>query len=155
MATYGMGAAEVLNLRLEDIDWSADTFHVRRPKTEVSMVLPLLGPVACALADYLQHERPPHAAVREIFVSARLPHRRMSDSAIRHRLRKHADAAGVRAEYLGAHVLRHSHACRQVDQGANPKVLSEILGHRRPSSTSAYVRVAKDKLRTVALRMPK
>jgi len=155
MATYGMGAGEVLGLRIDDIDWKARTVHVRRPKTEAAFVLPLLDPIARALADYLRHERPAHAAAREIFVSRKMPYSRLTaSSAIRHRLVKHAAAAGLTATFLGSHVLRHSHACRQIESGAPPKVVSDILGHRRPSSTSAYVRVAVDRLRGLALPVP-
>ena len=155
MATYGMGAGEVLGLRVDDVDWKARTVRVRRPKTETAIVLPLLDPIARALADYLRHERPPHAAAREIFVSRQMPyHRLTAASAIRHRIVKHAAAAGLTATFLGSHVLRHSHACRQIESGAAPKVVSDILGHRRPSSTSAYVRVAVDRLRGLALPVP-
>ena len=155
MATYGMGAGEVLGLRVDDVDWKARTIRVRRPKTDAAIVLPLLDPIARALAEYLRHERPAHAAAREIFVSARMPYPRLTGaSAIGHRLVKHARAAGLTPTFLGSHVLRHSHACRQIESGAPPKVLSDILGHRRPSSTSAYVRVAVDRLRGLALPVP-
>ena len=56
---------------------------------------------------------------------------------------------------IGAHALRHSHASRQIDAGANLQVLGAILGHRRPASTSRYVRVALRRLRTVALPVPR
>jgi len=155
MATYGMGAGEVLGLRVTDVDWKARTLHVRRPKTEAAIVLPLLDPIARALAEYLRHERPTHAVAREIFVSHNMPYARLTaSSAICHRLVKHAAAAGLTAKFLGSHVLRHSHACRQIESGAPPKVVSDILGHRRPSSTSAYVRVAVDRLRGLALPVP-
>lgn len=155
MATYGMGAGEVLGLRVDDVDWKTRTLRVRRPKTETAIVLPLLDPIARALADYMRHERPTHAAAREIFVSWQMPYPRLTAaSAIRHRLVKHAAAAGLTATFLGSHVLRHSHACRQIESGAPPKVVSDILGHRRPSSTSAYIRVAVDRLRGLALPVP-
>jgi len=84
-----------------------------------------------------------------------MPYPRLTaSSAIRHRIVKHATAAGLTATFLGSHVLRHSHACRQIEGGAPPKVVSDILGHRRPSSTSAYVRVAVDRLRGLALPVP-
>ena len=156
MATYGMGAGEVLGLRVDDIDWKARTVRVRRPKTETAIVLPLLDAIARAIADYLRHERPVHAAAREIFVSHQMPYARLTaSSAIQHRLVKHATAAGLAPTFLGSHVLRHSHACRQIESGAPSKVVSDILGHRRPSSTSAYVRVAVDRLRGLALSVPK
>lgn len=154
MATYGMGAGEVLGLRVDDVDWKTRTLRVRRPKTETAIVLPLLDPIARALADYMRHERPAHAAAREIFVSRQMPYARLTAAAISHRLVKHAAAAGLTAPFLGSHVLRHSHACRQIESGAPPKVVSDILGHRRPSSTSAYIRVAVDRLRGLALPVP-
>jgi len=45
--------------------------------------------------------------------------------------------AGLTATYLGSHVLRHSNASRQIDLGADPRVVSDILGHRDPDSISA------------------
>jgi integrase len=46
LATYGLGAAEVLGIRLGDVDWQAAVLRVRRPKTNVSIELPLLPAVA-------------------------------------------------------------------------------------------------------------
>jgi site-specific recombinase XerD len=52
-------------------------------------------------------------------------------------------------------MLFGSHASRQIDSGANVKVVSDILGHRSSSSTSVYVRVALERLRAVALPVPR
>jgi site-specific recombinase XerD len=156
MTTYGMGSGEVLGLRLEDIDWRAGTLHVRRPKTHVAIDLPLLPAVGRALAAYLRHERPAHATAREVFVSAGMPHTALQGgAAIGHRIRKYARKAGVSAAFLGSHVLRHSHATRQIEIGASAKAVGDILGHRDVSSTSAYVRVATTRLRSLALPVPR
>ena len=99
---------------------------------------------------------PRHTAARTIFVSARAPYGSLSSpSAVRHVLVKHAHAAGVRAAFLGSHALRHSHACRQVELEVRRKVLSDILGHRRPASTSVYIRIALARLRPLALPVPR
>jgi integrase len=154
MSVYGLGAGEVLDLRLDDIDWRVGILHVTRPKTGVAVALPLLPPVARVLVAYLRHGRPQHASTRRLFVSLRAPHRPLAaSSAVRHILHKHARAAGVSAPYLGSHVLRHTHACRELELGVAPKVIGDILGHRRPESTSAYLRVATERLRDVALAL--
>jgi site-specific recombinase XerD len=155
MATYGLGAAEVLQLRLEDVDWKLEVLRVRRPKTGVSIDLPLLPPVAMALCAYLHKERPGHAVARRFFLRMRMPHEPLTSGAIRHRIRFYARRAGITAHVIGAHAFRHSHASRQIDAGANPKVVGDILGHRNPSSTSVYVRVAIRRLRWVALPVPR
>ena len=156
MATYGMGAGEVCGLTLDDIDWTARTVRIRRPKTGVVTLLPLLDPVARALARYLRDERPAHAQNRAVFVSDHLPHRRLACSTtIWHRLRGYARAAGVHADFLGTHVFRHAHATRQIEGGASVKVVGDIMGHRRPSSTSVYTRSAILHLRAVSLPVPR
>ena len=155
LATYGLGAAEVLALRLQDVDWRADILKAWRPKTKVSIELPLLPAVAKALIAYIREERPPAPSMEHIFLRKNMPYERMTGSAIRHRIRHYARMAGISAKLIGAHVFRHSHASRQVDAGANIKVLSDILGHRNPSSTSIYVRVAFNRLRAVGLPVPR
>jgi integrase/recombinase XerD len=155
MATYGLGAAEVLGLCLEHVDWKSKVLRVHRPKTGTGMDLPLLPPVARALAAYLRAERPRPAQARRIFLRTMMPYDPITSGALRHRIRHYARRVGVTAEVIGAHAFRHSHASRQIDSGANPKVVSDILGHRRPSSTSVYIRVALRRLRSVALPVPR
>lgn len=154
MATYGLGGAEAVHLSLDGIDWLDQVLRVQRPKTGHHVELPLLPPVACALARYLRHERPSPTPHRRVFVSTRLPYDPLTSAAIRHRLQLYARRARLDGTMIGAHAFRHSHATRQVDAGVHPQVLGDILGHRRPSSTSAYVRVAMRRLRRIALPVP-
>jgi site-specific recombinase XerD len=155
LATYGLGAAEVLALRLCDVDWQGGTLTVRRPKTRVSVELPLLPGIAKALTAYLRFERPPARSTDVIFLRKNMPYNPITSGAIRHRIRYYARLAGISARVLGAHVFRHSHASRQVDSGVNIRIVSDILGHRSSSSTSVYVRVALKRLRIVALPVPR
>jgi integrase/recombinase XerD len=155
LATYGLGAAEVLGLRLQDVDWKAGILRAHRPKTKVSIELPLLPPVARALTAYLRWERPPANGAAHLFLRKNMPYLPITSGAIRHRIRYYASQAGVSADMIGAHAFRHSHASRQIDAGANLQVVSEILGHRSSSSTSVYVRVAIKRLRGVGLPVPR
>lgn len=152
MAMYGMGAAEVLHLRLEDLDWRANSVRVYRPKTQVEYLLPLLPAVGQALVGYLQNGRPAVSS-RHVFIAAKEPHGPMSASAVRYMIRKYAGVAGLTAP-LGGHVLRHSHARQQMELGASMKTIGDILGHRDPASTSAYIRVPTRRLRAIALPVP-
>lgn len=155
MSTYGLGAAELYGLRLDDIDWQASTLRIVRPKTGVTFLLPLLPAVARTLVTYLRDARPAHAKTRHLFLSTRVPYAPLSSkSAIRSALVRYAREAGVITPYLSSHVLRRSHACRQVELGANPKVLGDILGHLAPESLSSYVRISTERLREIALRVP-
>jgi integrase len=155
MSLYGMGSAEIMALTLDQIHWENLTFRVVRPKTGESIDLPLLPAAARALSAYLKHARPPDAPTRSVFVSQPMPYRTVGSKAVRGAIRKYARRAGVKAKVLGGHAFRYSHASRQVDQQAPPRVLSSILGHRDPESTSAYTRVAVERLRGIALPVPR
>lgn len=155
MSTYGFGAGEVIRMQLQDIDWNSGTLKVMRPKTGVAFTLPLLPAVARVLARYLRKGRPPRTPTKHVFVRMKMPFGPLScSSAVRHILVKHAKVAGVDAQYLGSHVLRHSNAARQLDLGTRPRVLSDLLGHRDPESISAYVRIATEPLREISLPVP-
>ena len=155
LASCGLGAAEVLAIRLEDLVWRAGVLRVRRPKTGVPIELPLLPAVAKALTAYLRWERPPAGSSSALFLRQNMPYEPITSGAIRHRIRHYARLAGIPSKVIGAHAFRHSHASRQIDSGANVKVVSDILGHRSSSSTSVYVRVALKRLRAVALPVPR
>lgn len=155
MSAYGLGAGEIIGLKLDDIDWRACTLRVVRPKTRVEFLLPLLPAVARALAAYLRRGRPTHTTTRHLFVTMQTPYKQLACSVtVRHILHSAAHRAGVAAPFLGTHVLRHTHACRQLELGTGPKVIGDILGHRDPKSTSAYLRVATGRLRELSLAVP-
>jgi integrase/recombinase XerD len=155
MSAYGCGAGEVIGLQLQDIDWQGQKLRLRRPKTRGEILLPLLPAVARALADYLRHARLARASTRAVFIRVMPPYAALSSaSAVRHTVHRHARRAGVKAAFLGSHVLRHTHACRQMQLGTRMKLIGDILGHRDPESTSAYLRVSIGQLRRLALPVP-
>jgi integrase/recombinase XerD len=155
MSIYGLGAGEIIGLTLDDINWRARTLRIVRPKNGVEFLLPLLPAVGRALVSYLRDGRPRHVQTRHLFVTMRTPHKRLACAVtIRHILHTAAERAGVSAPFLGTHVLRHTHACRQLELGSSPKIIGDILGHRDPDSTSAYLRVATSRLRELALPVP-
>ena len=58
LATYGLRAGEVVQLRLDDIDWRVEKLRVRQSKTGNELFLPLVPAVGNALLNYLRRGRP-------------------------------------------------------------------------------------------------
>ena len=54
----------------------------------------------------------------------------------------------------GVHVLRHSRAVSLLRGGVPVKVIGDVLGHRCERSTAAYLKLATEDLRAVALDLP-
>lgn len=151
---YGLSNAEVINLKIEDIDWDANILHIRRLKNSSTVDLPLSATVAKAIARYLRHGRPPTSS-RHVFVRHCIPFGPLGHATVGQRIRCWAERAKVKAPFLGAHVFRHSFATHQLERGVPLKLIGDILGHRRCQTTGIYVRTALERLRRLALPVPK
>jgi integrase len=152
LSTYGMRAGEITRLRLEDIDWRAETLHIRHSKTGAHSLLPLLPPVGKALLDYLRCG-PPRADAREVFLRTRAPYRRLVQ--IYSEVRRRLEAAGVRpGGKCGPHAFRHARAVSLLRASVSRKVIGDLLGHRSEEATVPYLRLATEDLRAIALEIP-
>jgi integrase/recombinase XerC len=131
----GLRSHEAVGLDLADVDFDAETVHVRG-KGGKERVLPLGEEAAYWLARYLREARPGLAQVATdaIFLSAR--GRRLDTSTLR-RLVPHP------------HRLRHAFATHLLEGGADLRVIQELLGHSSLSTTQVYSHVDGRRLRRV------
>ncbi len=72
LARLGLRANEITTLTLDDIDWHSSRLTIQG-KGRRRATLPLLSEVGAALADYLEHGRPPTDS-RHVFVRSLAPH---------------------------------------------------------------------------------
>jgi site-specific recombinase XerD len=152
LSTYGLRDGEITHLRLEDIDWRAETFHIRHSKTGANSQLPLMAEVGEAVLNYLRLGRPKSAA-REIFIRTRAPYRPLASlySEVRWRL----EAASVKPPgKCGPHAFRHARAVTLLRASVSRKVIGDLLGHRSEESTLPYLKLATEDLRAIVLEIP-
>ena len=150
LVTYGLRAREVAALTLDDIDWRRERLAVPERKAGHFTAFPLAVSVGAALADYLQHGRPP-AAERRIFFRAAAPVRPVSAAAVSATARHYLLKAGIDVPRPGSHTLRHTAVQRLVDAQFPLPTIGDYIGHRSPRSTEIYGKVAIEPLREVAL----
>jgi site-specific recombinase XerD len=155
LATYGLRAAEIVKLRLEDIDWRKDVLRVRHSKTETHSELPLTSEVGEALLRYLQKSRP-RSVHREIFLRLYAPHRPFQKgSAIYCVSRARLKAAGITPQgRKGPHAFRHARAVSLLRSGVSLKVIGDVLGHTSAEATGVYLKLATEDLRTIGMELP-
>ncbi|NJO33073.1 MAG: tyrosine-type recombinase/integrase [Rhodospirillales bacterium] len=152
LAIYGLREGEICKLRLDDIDWRADFLRIRHTKTDACSYMPLLAPVGDALLDYLRVGRP-QVDRREVFIRSLAPYTQMKNlyGMVEGRLA----AAGITPlGKRGPHVFRHARAVELLRAAVPQKIIGDVLGHRSTKSTNAYLKLATEDLRAVALDVP-
>jgi len=156
-ASYGWGAADILSLRLDDIDWYRNTLSIVRPKTGVRIEVPLRPQVAHALATYIQTARPPNTGKREVFLRHYAPWAKVpTTTSIACNLQRYAEKAGIPfPPRYGMKVFRCAHIAEQLNRGVPPKVVVDVVGHSDTRSISRYAGIDIEQLRRCALPVPK
>lgn len=155
MARLGLRAAEVIAIRLDDIDWRAGELLVRG-KGKLHDRVPISAEVGEALSRYLREERGP-TTCRAVFITHRAPHHAFKDGQIVNAIFKDALAATGQkpfTPYVGSHLLRHSLATRLVNAGASLDEVGDVLRHRSRAPTMIYARLDIDGLWSVAQSWP-
>ncbi|HVB82553.1 MAG TPA: site-specific integrase [Candidatus Binataceae bacterium] len=155
LATYGLRGGELVRMQLSDVDWRRDTLSIFHTKTRTYTTLPLLPAVGEALLAYLRHARG-KVTTREIFLRMKAPFKGLKRaSCLNGMIREHLAAAGVRPPgKSGSHLFRHARAVALLRGGVPVKTISDVLGHRSVRSTSVYLKLHYEELRSVALPLP-
>ena len=97
-----------------------------------------------ALADYLQHERPT-TSNPAIFVRRRgWRDHPITSTAIQKVIKRACRRIGL--PHSSAHALRHTLACRLVENGSSLKEVADVLRHRSLNTTLIYAKLDTPKL---------
>lgn len=150
LATYGLRAAEVASLKLDDIDWRYERLKIRERKAGNTTTYPLSAVVGAAIVDYLKNGRPA-TTCREVFMRSCAPLTPIGSAAVVSRAAHFIRKAGISVPRTGSHVLRHSCVQRLLNAHFSLKHIGDYVGHRSASSTQIYAKIAVEQLREVAL----
>src|SRR5213595_522739 len=144
----GLRISELANARLENFNCEERVVRVTGKGNKTRLVP--VGRKACeALAAYLSAERPKLVKPRtssEIFPSERGT--KLTTARIWQILKKHAQGAGLEKN-IYPHLLRHSFATHLLGNGADLRIIQEMLGHADISTTQVYTHVDQQRLKAV------
>jgi integrase/recombinase XerD len=155
---YGTGVriSELVGLDGADVEREAAVLRVLG-KGSKERVVPVGRYALGALDAYLDGARPELVARRAsarratpanqaVFLNARGG--RLTRQGCWKVLHGHARRVGL-ADRVWPHVLRHSCATHMLEHGADLRVVQELLGHARISTTQRYTRITVERLRAV------
>ncbi len=151
---YGTGAriSELIDLTIDDVSTLTRELPILRVrgKGDKERLVPVGKHALAALETYLVRARPVLAGggkgTPAVFLNARGGKlSRQSAWAI---LQAAAEKAGLEGK-VSPHTMRHSFATHLLENGADVRVVQELLGHASVTTTQIYTMVTVDQLREV------
>ena len=151
---YGTGAriSELMNLNLEDVSMVTRDLPILRlrGKGDKERLVPVGSHALTALDRYLVRARPALATSTKpenaVFLNARGG--TLSRQSAWTILQEAANRAGL-AGKVSPHTMRHSFATHLLENGADVRVVQELLGHASVTTTQIYTLVTVEQLREV------
>ena len=144
----GLRVSELVNARLEYLDFENRIIRVVGKGSKTRLVP--VGQKACdAIRAYLEKERPGMVKKRtggEIFLSMRGT--KLTTVRIWQIVKNAARLAGLDLNVY-PHLLRHSFATHLLSNGADLRIIQEMLGHADISTTQIYTHVDQQRLKAV------
>jgi len=141
--------SELANLDLTDIDLENATAHIRQGKGGKSRLVPIAKTALHWLQKYLNETRPrllldPNE--QALFLSGY--GERMSATYLGNWVAKTIKEADI-GKAGSCHMLRHSCATHMLENGADIRLIQQLLGHSSLDTTSIYTEVAITHLKEV------
>lgn len=142
----GLRISELTNARLENLNLEEGIIRVTGKGNKIRLV-PVGKKAREAIAAYLERERPELVRKRtgsEIFLSVRGG--KLTTARVWQIIKAMAKRAGLSANVY-PHLLRHSFATHLLANGADLRVIQEMLGHSDISTTQIYTHVDNARLK--------
>lgn len=133
LAHTGLRTCELLNLRLHDLDLSAQRLRIRGSKNYCDRVVFLTPALTTALSIYLRLR--PSSQDDHLWLDGDKP---LASSRVRYCVERWGKAAGV---VVSPHRLRHTLATQLVNHGMPLSSVAKLLGHRSLNTTQHYARL--------------
>lgn len=142
----GLRVGELTALDVFDVDLDEGIARVKG-KGNRERLAPLGRFAVAAVRDYLPHRAARRPLDDAMFLSAKgpRPNTRLTSRGVRRLFSQYAAICGLPPE-LSPHALRHSFATHLLENGADLRLVQELLGHKNLSTTQIYTHLAAEKL---------
>ncbi|MCX7899374.1 MAG: tyrosine recombinase [Methylocystis sp.] len=146
----GLRVSELLSLPKSGAT-ARDPFITIRGKGGRERLAPLTTRARQALADFraLLEKAAPGAAASPFLFPAESDSGHLTRQAFARELKTLAAAAGLSAAAMHPHALRHAFASHLLQNGADLRVVQELLGHADISTTQIYTHVLDERMRAM------
>lgn len=148
MYACGLRVSEVVNLHLSDIDFHDQILRITG-KGDKQRITPFYEEAKTFLYRYIQEVRTLWLAQeRHTFVFVNQRGKQLTSRGVQYLMQRHAEQLDLHV-HVHPHMFRHSFATHLLDNGADLRIVQELLGHASLSTTQIYVHVSQERIKEV------
>lgn len=148
MYATGLRVSEVINLRLSDLHLPVGLIKTVG-KGQKERIVPIGDTAAYWVNEYLEHGRPSLLKEKRTdFLFLNFHGNKLTRQGIWKNLKIQVQKAGI-TKNITPHTLRHSFATHILENGADLRIVQELLGHSDISTTQIYTHLSKRRLSEV------
>ena len=147
----GLRVSELVNLRISDLFFDEGFIRVIG-KGDKQRLIPVGEPAVKAVGFWMDQRR--HWSLAKGFDDCLFINRRgskLTREMVFHIVKEQAEAAGIHKE-ISPHTFRHSFATHMVENGADLRVVQEMLGHESILTTEIYTHIDTRKWQETILK---
>lgn len=152
MYSSGLRCSEVINLKVSDIEFSSRYMRILG-KGNKERIVPFSEEAKKAMINYAKFSREQTLKENEktkneyFFLNSKGD--KLTSRGLEYILKEIVKKTGLSLGFdLHPHVLRHTFATHLLDQGADLRVIQELMGHESINTTSIYMHVSKEKVKS-------
>ncbi len=145
MYACGLRVSEAAALKIADIDFTQDLVRIVG-KGNKERIIPFHETAHEMLVMYLKNVRPKWCALDHGVLFVNQKGQPLSSRGIQYILDGRVLKSGLVMK-VHPHMLRHSFATHMLDNGADLRVVQELLGHSSLSTTQIYTHVTQERLK--------
>jgi len=140
MYSTGLRVSEIVNLKVEDVNFSDRSGWVRRGKGAKDRLFVMPENLTKELEEFVKGKGQKYMFSKEGPLTTRNIQKIIKGTKIR---------AGL-SKKVTPHTLRHSFATHLLEQGTDIRLIQTMLGHSSLSTTQVYTHVSSEQIRKVA-----
>lgn len=146
----GLRSIDVVNLKLDDVNWTTASIRFVQKKTAVEVNLPMPAEVGNALFRYITEERG-LKSTKNIFLSENAPRKPVGRAVCGRALKTALPDRDVPGS--GFHVTRKTYATNLLRSGVGTGMVAEALGQQGTASVCRYLSLDTDRMRMCGISL--
>ena len=132
----GLRISEVLNIKLDHIDYDSNRIHIVSAKGKKDRYVPLANMAKKLLDIYIRKINP------EEYLFEGVKGGQYTATSIQKFIKKYSKEAGIK-KHVTPHTLRHSFATHLLEKGTDLRYIQHLLGHNSSKTTEIYTHITQ------------